>query len=376
MLRSSPQNTSAATRPQPKLRSACNQCCAAKVKCSGDRTGCERCVNMGTACVYQESRVGKVPGIRAKRRRIQSESEPPEALQVESEGLQAPTQIATIPDLDDQACHWTVTSQLNSSETTSDNFIELVNSTSASSSSSSSSSMDSLPAVSEADLIGTLNFDMEGIWDSPSHMPPVVMSPRAAPPARSADEPQAPTSRQEWVVKNETDMECVVQCCHLISDLESYIAADLEVFLILFPIIKKGNERLSELISAQQASRNLRCLMLFCTICYQLIALLNACHRIMTAPDGLRRTTLHIPGGGLGFSGFGYDREDELAWKAQRVLRETHQGYEAVKKIKLLAGIGPDHTTAVATPGSMERRNCFEDIEHRFNEIATLLKSL
>ncbi|KAL1856870.1 hypothetical protein Daus18300_010633 [Diaporthe australafricana] len=43
-------------------QSACNQCCAAK----GEREGCARCKTLHTECIYTQSRVGKVPGIRAR----------------------------------------------------------------------------------------------------------------------------------------------------------------------------------------------------------------------------------------------------------------------------------------------------------------------
>ncbi|KAF3483152.1 uncharacterized protein GIQ15_02476 [Arthroderma uncinatum] len=49
-----------------RWRSACNQCHSAKVRCSGERTGCSRCSNLQYECVYAVSRVGKVPGIRAR----------------------------------------------------------------------------------------------------------------------------------------------------------------------------------------------------------------------------------------------------------------------------------------------------------------------
>ncbi|KAJ5190097.1 hypothetical protein N7491_007860 [Penicillium cf. griseofulvum] len=56
-----------------KLRTACNQCHFSKVRCSGEKTGCTRCVNLGYTCVYAESRVGKVQGNRARRREPETE---------------------------------------------------------------------------------------------------------------------------------------------------------------------------------------------------------------------------------------------------------------------------------------------------------------
>ncbi|KAL8243882.1 hypothetical protein R6Q59_010140 [Mikania micrantha] len=50
-----------------KLRSACNSCFSAKVRCDGDKTGCKRCLEKRLDCHYSESRVGKVVGKRRKK---------------------------------------------------------------------------------------------------------------------------------------------------------------------------------------------------------------------------------------------------------------------------------------------------------------------
>ncbi|KAI9375782.1 hypothetical protein BJX61DRAFT_539513 [Aspergillus egyptiacus] len=54
----------------PKLRSACNECHAAKVRCSGEKTGCQRCANLRLKCAFSISRIGKVPGKRSKANRV------------------------------------------------------------------------------------------------------------------------------------------------------------------------------------------------------------------------------------------------------------------------------------------------------------------
>ena len=50
-----------------KLRSACNSCFAAKVRCNGNKTGCARCSERKVPCKYSESKVGKVVGRRRRR---------------------------------------------------------------------------------------------------------------------------------------------------------------------------------------------------------------------------------------------------------------------------------------------------------------------
>lgn len=45
-----------------KLRSSCDSCGTAKVKCDREQPGCGRCINLGLACVYGPSRqIGKPP---------------------------------------------------------------------------------------------------------------------------------------------------------------------------------------------------------------------------------------------------------------------------------------------------------------------------
>ncbi|RHZ55537.1 Zn(II)2Cys6 transcription factor domain-containing protein [Aspergillus thermomutatus] len=61
--------------PAVKLRAACNQCHFSKVRCSGEKTGCTRCSNLGYTCIYVESRVGKVQGNRSRRRATQTEND-------------------------------------------------------------------------------------------------------------------------------------------------------------------------------------------------------------------------------------------------------------------------------------------------------------
>ncbi|KAJ5249272.1 hypothetical protein N7468_000723 [Penicillium chermesinum] len=47
-----------------RLRAACTNCHAAKLRCSGERSGCTRCRTLNQDCVYLESRVGKTRGRR------------------------------------------------------------------------------------------------------------------------------------------------------------------------------------------------------------------------------------------------------------------------------------------------------------------------
>ncbi|UNI23708.1 hypothetical protein JDV02_009512 [Purpureocillium takamizusanense] len=54
----------------PRMRTACTQCHAAKIRCSGDKSGCQRCNSLGLHCEYVVSMVGRTP----KRQRKSSEA--------------------------------------------------------------------------------------------------------------------------------------------------------------------------------------------------------------------------------------------------------------------------------------------------------------
>ncbi|RSL62650.1 hypothetical protein CEP54_005611 [Fusarium duplospermum] len=50
----------------PRMRSACTACHAAKVRCTGEKTGCKRCLQSDMTCTYEVSLVGRMT---KKRRR-------------------------------------------------------------------------------------------------------------------------------------------------------------------------------------------------------------------------------------------------------------------------------------------------------------------
>ncbi|KAF2265214.1 hypothetical protein CC78DRAFT_579621 [Lojkania enalia] len=362
-----------------KWRAACNDCCAAKVKCSGERSGCERCQNIGNRCVYQESRIGKNPGIRAKKRRIQNEENallrPTEnqqqkthqpdfqilqtSLPPSTPGLASPVINSVDQSTNDEAFQWATTSQLDSSEASG----ELLDTLTGGTTGTSATSESVAPNSAIDDFMSNLDLDFDEMWNSQAIRQPFQNRQEA-----TLDPPPIPDDSQK--LRNENDSRCVMQCCHFISDLETYISAEIEAFQIRLGIARKANGRLHELIGFQQGSRNLRCLMLFNTVCYQIIELLDLCHKTIASSDSYRRSGSFLMLGGIGFGEFGFDEEERLAWQKQRIVKEINKVSEMVRKIKTLAGVGPDHSTSEATPLAAARGNCYNDLEARIKELA------
>ncbi|KAL4917035.1 hypothetical protein BDW62DRAFT_202197 [Aspergillus aurantiobrunneus] len=84
-----PTSHATSKRP-PKLRSACNECHAAKVRCSGEKTGCQRCSNLRLKCAFSISRIGKVPGKRSKANRVASMSTSSAPISTSSSSMSTP----------------------------------------------------------------------------------------------------------------------------------------------------------------------------------------------------------------------------------------------------------------------------------------------
>ncbi|RWA06386.1 hypothetical protein EKO27_g8724 [Xylaria grammica] len=170
--------------------------------------------------------------------------------------------------------------------------------------------------------------------------------------------------------RSEGDSQCCVECCQMINDLENYIMAELKAFKILLGIIRRAMGKLGELITSQQNSRNLRCIMLFTTLMYQMLELLEACLSIVVAENsrqqgrGLSGTSL-----GIGFGDFTIDAEEQSAFRTQTILKEVHQAMETLGKLRTLA-TGSAGALDGSDSGSVSRRSDhYLDLELRFKEL-------
>ncbi|KAI0419765.1 hypothetical protein F5X98DRAFT_58818 [Xylaria grammica] len=375
------------TRPRPvKLRNACNQCCAAKVKCSGEKTGCVRCRNSGADCIFQESRVGKVPGVRAKRKQVHVEKQ---AMAPSKHGCSTDKTTDSISvstgarlfehDQDgeqdqEDTMSWAADWQLEPSNTaTFDLLNELdthtstnVNATHTETSEGPPDSTGFVTATSseesymlsppEADLDEILRFQLA------TPLPPDQLAEIAT----ASGMPMSLGLRP----RSEGDSQCCLECCQMINDLENYIMAELKAFKILLGIIRRALGKLGELITLQQNSRNLRCIMLFTTLMYQILELLEACRSIAVA-ENTRQQTRGFSGTslGIGFGDFTMDAEEQSAFRTQTILKEVHQAMETLGKLRTLATGCAGAVDGSDSGGIGQRSDHYLDLELRFKEV-------
>ncbi|KAI2768404.1 hypothetical protein F4815DRAFT_58649 [Daldinia loculata] len=284
----SPRSPNAGRALPVKLRSACNQCCAAKVKCSGEKSGCERCSNTGAQCIYLESKVGKVPGIRAKKKQLHSQG--PEPSQKRATAThRSGTPITALSDVNsspdhgqDDSTEWATGWNFNPSDETANLNVDLHTSTEESSVSPGAtmdfSSNEEYPLVA---VEGSLEEFLMAQPPMPSSSTEQVQ--QIAPPTHRPTSFEIPHQRQ-------LDSQCCVECCKIISELESYIVADLKVLNIVLAILRGTLEKVAHLIELQQSSKNPRCLMLFSTLMYQVLELLEVCLSIVIDENHSQRS--------------------------------------------------------------------------------------
>lgn len=172
--------------------------------------------------------------------------------------------------------------------------------------------------------------------------------------------------------RNEVDSQCCIECCQMFMDLENYIVSQLKAFKLLLGIIRKALERLAHLVRVQQESRDLRCIMLLGTIMYQILELLEvSLESVKAEGDKQRARRLAGASTGLGFGDYAIDEEEQTALRVQTTLKETHQAAEVLRKIKVLAGMGPENDQSAGSDSTQgqARQCCYDDLEVRLENL-------
>ncbi|KAI1823898.1 hypothetical protein F4861DRAFT_531267 [Xylaria intraflava] len=377
------------SRSRPgKLRSACNQCCAAKVKCSGEKTGCVRCRNVGADCVFQESRVGKVPGIRAKRRQVHAQGQAPpqrkngltagKALDSISVSTEAGLCEQSHGDRDrdhDDATSWATGWQLEPSgvetfgllgelDTLTSSKIAATHAETPALSSGSSGLVTVASSEEPYNMLSSADANFDGLLMFQLATP--LQSEQATEIEMTSAMPMSLGLRP----RSEDDSQSCIECCQMINDLENYIIAELKAFKILLAIIRRALGRLAEIINSQQNSRNLRCIMLLTTLMYQILELLEACLSTIVAETSRHQVrTFSGEPIGIGFGDFTIDAEEQSAFRIQTILKEVHHAMETLGKLRALA-TGTSSSVNGSESGDVNQHSdhCL-DLELRFKEL-------
>lgn len=309
------------------------------VKCTGEREGCARCKTLQSECIYTESRVGKVPGIRARakkpeqQRRRQQQQGGGEAGGGRAEGEvatggqyangDAVETIVAIPsmhptkepvgDPSQQALcswpqHWPLSAPWIDAPMVDGSLLEF--DAMISESTTGSAGLDApydrestSPSAVAPSPISSGWLEPARARTSPGALPPeqTCLAPDAA---RSISSPQSASRATQTVPRPDgipqtgsdlghktvdpapkgtagldlarLDSECVMVCTHIIAVLENYLLCEPKTLYLVLEPTRKATAELKNLAQMQQESRCDRCISLFTVILSQMIDLLEA----------------------------------------------------------------------------------------------------
>ncbi|KAH8160900.1 hypothetical protein CIB48_g7355 [Xylaria polymorpha] len=369
----------------PKLRSACNQCNAAKVKCSGERDGCARCKTLQSTCLYAESRVGKVQGPRLRQRSLAAQNtskdpvpmvQPTPSPEVIESHVTPDTPSSRAFSHTEQHTHswpepwepgedWTSGVQMlggpfsglsdllgeedlvlppntpagsggrpgdgrghpNNDASTIHCSLSAVMDVSSSPSEASSASPAALQVYHNGGIASPAsptNITQDLGYGVPTLHPYSTVTPPATQKSQPAAGPQLEIGEKELARLNS---RCALACTHIIATLESYLLLELKALDLILEVTRKAADELEKLVHLQKESRCGRCIILFIAALSQITELLD------TGTKQLPDSGVGFPGRfhpglqmtfmpSLGFGAFSFGAEEQLSMRLSLIRRE------------------------------------------------------
>ncbi|KAF2014415.1 hypothetical protein BU24DRAFT_213944 [Aaosphaeria arxii CBS 175.79] len=412
------QSSSKSHQPRPpRLRAACNQCNVAKVKCTGEKTGCSRCISLNTECIYMESRVGKVQGIRTKRKKTHPESAPSDdgvssqsnSTQIqdddedETEGRDRnradtlisslPSPKAHFPDSADQIGlqpwspgSWSWNNELFTLDSNITSRYTGETGVSGSSEASSAQLPTSITASSvctrltevECENIGNLT-TAAAIQSLPT---PIFTPSTARPPTFTTTSalPQ-PTTETMSIQRQQAlaarNSKCVLALANMVITLENYLVSNLKVLDLIIASVRTVAEEMRRILQYQRESRDDRCMFLSTTIMYQVIELLeigaNAVFEKGLAEQGHAGPAEDFEDftPKLGFGALStFNAEEQRSMKIHVLRKECQNMEEVLAQLLALAKVGPNAGAPPLSEAEMEdKTKCFTGLQIRLKNL-------
>ena len=299
-------------------------------------------------CIYSESKVGKVQGTRARKRKPETDVASIGDLaerRLPAEKICDKSTTAVVPDVvEDAIVRWDTDIQnpIDPGQMSFDDSSDIFScfNTHQITTSSPEPSITWAPlSITDSDLsVPSLSF---GTAYSPSDQDLASHSHQAlsCPPVS----PLAPTP----LPRSDVESRCILACTSIITSLENYIIADLKALDIVLDIAKKTGDRLEELMRHQQDLRTHCCIALFSVILHQVVCLLeNGCSTLTKSQDQRcnnaadRFDAVGSSKPLFGFGTFQMDPEEQRAWQSQVVVRELQHIERVLQQMNNLSREG------------------------------------
>ncbi|KAI0196703.1 hypothetical protein EV127DRAFT_86028 [Xylaria flabelliformis] len=388
-----------------KLRAACNQCATSKVKCDGEKTGCSRCENRGIKCVFAESRVGRVPGMRGKRTlahpdvRAMGNTGGAVIAEIANAG-RTPLSPYTPDNLTGEAIELDCTSSSTPGSLMPDTeHIGLFDDTLLGWSTVSNGDLDDAYSLDERyaeDIFGALRDTppepsrrqqlsqiSQGCPNGSTHpslshtastLNPTGIETGYQPPRThnsqfSLRHSSTTTPPQMTATDSQRNNQCVIACSQIIFNLEKYQVDKLKVLDLILGIVKGVTRRLDPLVNGQFECYNTKCLALFDIIMYQLVEILEAgCADFLAdTADTQRSFSMELIEPGfheVNLSGFGIGFKDQDRFRSQIILEVLRPVIKIMQKVLF-----------ISTSAGLHRDNCSREGQSRLKTLEEKVKN-
>lgn len=156
---------------------------------------------------------------------------------------------------------------------------------------------------------------------------------------------------------------CVLSCVRVIGTLENYLLGELKNLDLIMEIISRAGAEVSNLVKLQQEARCDRCVLLFNTVVFQLIELLDAGAR------ALSDVQKDFPGASLYPAGFGFGSlshgpEDQRLWRSRVMRGACHRVGDLISGVIGLVRLGP-RGESLAPEAVEQRVKCLVAMERK-----------
>lgn len=202
---------------------------------------------------------------------------------------------------------------------------------------------------------------------------PSLTLPSASPQPEKRQRPMAtgPDENPQIEDYSQLDSHCVLSCVRVIGTLENYLLGSLKNLDLIMEILSRSGMEMQKLVRLQQKSRCDRCLLLFNTVIFQMIELLEAGAKPLSAgrADFLGGAGFFpIEEAGFGFGSLSPSTEEQRSWRSRIVRGACKHVGEVVSGVIGIAQMGPRGVSL--PPGAIEQRvKCLVEMELKLKKL-------
>ena len=166
------------------------------------------------------------------------------------------------------------------------------------------------------------------------------------------------------------DSHCVLSCVRVIGTLENYLLGGLKNLDLITETISRSGVEVRKLVQLQQKSRCDRCVLLFNTIIFQMIELLEAGTKPLSdgRADFPGASLFPIAEAGFGFGSLSPSTEEQRLWRSRIVRGACQRVGEVMSGVIGLARLGPRGVT-LPPEAAAQRVKCLVDMELKLKNL-------